>query len=131
VADRIDHLIQVLFKVSGSFFSFEISKECAIQQLNKYLDLTDEVKDSLRRIFTQEDYFGGLGNIYRDNFSEEELEKIIDFWQSGVGRKLLSVDFAQKEKQFLMNWAASMESEAVFLLRQQKEQQGEVNAESE
>lgn len=65
-------------------------------------------------IFSNPEMFEGVAKIYEDNFTPAELEELILFYDSPIGRKIIAAQPAITQATAELTMKATMEKQAVF-----------------
>ena len=108
--ERKKQLIDQLFKVGNLYDEFSYALNYSLMILRqKYQLLADDEFGEVVKRFGWKTYLPQIQTLYEQQFSEEELEQIIQFWSSEVGRKLVRGSFATVQKQFHLDWAQDIE----------------------
>lgn len=88
VENRIKELLQDTFSIT----------------ISHYPSLSEKQIKQLKEEFGSEKYLEELAQLFHDNFSQEELDQIKEFWSSPAGRKLNVGSLAESERELSLNW---------------------------
>jgi len=81
--------------------------------------------EGMRSEFSSDDYLSKLAEIYDKTYSEQELQSLIDFFGSDIGRKWVEKlpDISDQSYQEMQDWQAKM----AISLRERIEKDGYLN----
>ena len=120
---RKESLIETILKLTGMQEMIEkIGVSLKYGMMKKYPDL---YIDSINSIFENngiKKYIEQITKLYSDNFTEEELNNVVDFYTSSVGKKICDRQINKKIETIQEKWLADLEllaqNETVKLLAQ-------------
>lgn len=100
MTNKKKHLIDKLIKCSGSRSTLD---KMIDSQLKFYRELygqglKEEELNDVFEDFNTENVINSIIPVYDEEFSEEEIQELISFYCSKVGKKLISTEFNRKQE---------------------------------
>lgn len=105
---RKQHLLDTLFKINGSENEIQIQIAICFQVLKNRYDI-DRIKLADLHRKHESKLYERIKAAYSKEFSESEINQMIDFWSSSVGRKVTSSKIIDEMKSIGMSWAKEVE----------------------
>ncbi|NJL70966.1 MAG: DUF2059 domain-containing protein [Candidatus Competibacteraceae bacterium] len=101
-----EHQLEIFFKVAKLSVDIESEVHTFFEIIKQtHPKLPREFIDSISRDFGTEYLLREAKALYQEQFSTEELDQLIQFWSSGVGRKLVSGEFRGKQQTLIERWS--------------------------
>lgn len=115
-----EYLVDQIFKVGSVLRETEAWLQSVYSFLRtKYHGINVDLFNGTWRQFSIDAYLGKLKNIYTSNFTEDELQIILNFWVSPVGHKITDIHFTSVCRQFAIDWATQVEQALQRFVKQE------------
>ena len=116
---RKRYLFEILLKNSGQYDCFkEILSSYLLALSAKHAGIPEDKLLLIIKKFDIEFLCESIFSIYDKVFSVEEIEKLIDFYNSKIGKKLVSKSFVQQFSEVLKNVINQIEKEMITYERE-------------
>ncbi len=108
--EKKNQKIKIILKLQDSRQQYQPLLNFGINLLRKtYYDLSDDFFSNLIAEFSEDAYEELIIKLYDNVFTTIELDEIIKFLSSGVGKKAFGRYFINKQKEIGSEWGISME----------------------
>jgi len=107
---RRKHLVEMIFKMSTYLQEYKSQVYIHLDLVRRrYPSLPITFFQELAKEYTVDKLLDQVYQVFAENFTDEELNQIISFWASGVGRKMVSKNFIEAQQRIGFQWATGME----------------------
>tara|TARA_Y100000310_G_scaffold340961_1_gene438530 strand:- start:5774 stop:6166 length:393 start_codon:yes stop_codon:yes gene_type:complete len=103
-------LVETLLKLTKEWDAYVLSVEHGFGMLRvRYASIPDEEFNKLKAEYGHDYYVSKIIKTYAEDFSEKEIEDLIAFHSSPLGKKVVNSEFVGKLSKLTINWATILD----------------------